>query len=114
MISLLYGRNFCIFDPFCKPEDERFVEGIVKNFHKYLGPFPPSYLTVPGIDEVRIEALTEVSTEGKEWGLFKRASSTEISNQDRDFICSLMKLDYRDRPTAEELLQHEWFAGLDS
>jgi serine/threonine protein kinase len=110
MTSLIYGRNFSIFSPACKPEDEMYVDGIVRNFHKYFGPFPPSYLTLPGIDEERLEALTNITIEGKDRGLFQRASSTEISNRDRDFIWSFMKLDHRDRPTAAELLQHEWFA----
>lgn len=109
MISLIYGRNFSIFSPACKPDDEMYVDGIVRNFHKYLGPFPPSYLTLPGIDDNRLEALTEITVEGRDRGIFQRASSTEISNQDRDFIWGLMKLDYRNRPTAADLLEHEWF-----
>jgi casein kinase II subunit alpha len=113
MISLIYGRNFSIFSPRCGPEDELYVDGIVRNFHKYFGPFPPSYLTLPGIDDGRLEALTNITEEGKDRGLFKRASSTEISNQDRDFIWSFMKLDYRDRPTAAALLENQWFAGRD-
>jgi casein kinase II subunit alpha len=90
-----------------------YVDGIVRNFHKYFGPFPPSYLTLPGIDDGRLGALTNITEEGKDRGLFKRASSTEISNQDRDFIWSFMKLDHRDRPTAAALLENEWFAGRD-
>jgi hypothetical protein len=42
-----------------------YVNGIVRNFYKYFGPFPPSYLTLPGIDEDRLEALTEITVEGK-------------------------------------------------
>ncbi|KAL2256745.1 hypothetical protein VTK26DRAFT_1186 [Humicola hyalothermophila] len=113
LISLTHGRNFSLLSPACKPEDEMYVDGIVRNFHKYFGPFSTSYLTMPGIDEVRFEALTEITNEGKERGLFKRASSAEISNKDRDFICRFMKLDYRDRPTAVELLGHKWFADLE-
>jgi serine/threonine protein kinase len=75
-----------------------------------LGPFLPSYLTLPSIDENGLEALTEITVESKDRGLFQRVLSTEISNRDRDFIWSLMKLDHRDRPTAAELLEHEWFA----
>ncbi|KAK4044633.1 kinase-like domain-containing protein [Parachaetomium inaequale] len=113
MISLIYGGKFSIFSPACKPDDELYVDGIVRNFHKYFGPFPRSYLTLLGIDQVRLEALTNIINEAKERGLFQRASSTEISNKDRDFIWGLMKLDHRDRPTAAALLEHEWFAGLD-
>jgi casein kinase II subunit alpha len=59
MISLIYGGKFSIFSPAFKPDDELYVDGIVRNFHKYFGPFPPSYLTLPGIDQARLEALTE-------------------------------------------------------
>jgi serine/threonine protein kinase len=109
LISLIYGLNFSLLSPPCKSDNELYIDGIVRNFHKYFGPFPPSDLTLPGIDEARLEALTVITEEGKERGLFKRASSTEISNRDRDFICSFMKLDPRGRPTAAELLKHEWF-----
>jgi serine/threonine protein kinase len=33
----------------------------------------------------------------------------EITKEGRDFICRIMKLDPRDRPSARELLQDEWF-----
>lgn len=68
---------------------------------------------MPGINEVRLEALTEITNEGKERGPFKRALSTEISGQDRDFICSFIKLGYRDRPATAKLLEHKWFADLE-
>lgn len=89
MISLIYGCGFNIFAPACDPKDELYVDGIVRNFHKYFGPFPMTYLTLLGIDEDRLEALIKITEEGKERGLFQRASSTEISNQDRDFIWNL-------------------------
>ena len=90
------------------------MDGVLRNIHKYFGPFPTSYLTLPGIDENRLEALINITEESKERALFKRASSTEISNQDRDFICNFMKLDHRDRPTAAELLKAEWFNELET
>ena len=33
----------------------------------------------------------------------------ELSQKDKDFLLGIMKLDPRDRPTAKELLQDEWF-----
>ena len=41
---------------------------------------------------------------------FALASSEEIEQEDRDFICKLMQLDPRDRPTAKVLLQDAWHA----
>ena len=48
------------------------------------------------------------STE-KHWP-FSMASSREIAKEDREFICKLMQLDPRDRPSAKALLQDAWLA----
>ena len=49
----------------------------------------------------------------EEWSLFSRVSETELPSGDRDFICSIMKMDPRDRPTAKELLKDPWFDESD-
>lgn len=41
--------------------------------------------------------------------LFQRVAEREVIKKDKDFILKIMKMDWRDRPTAEELLQDEWF-----
>jgi casein kinase II subunit alpha len=38
---------------------------------------------------------------------FHLSADKELSKEDRVFICKIMKLDPRDRPTAKELLQDE-------
>lgn len=40
---------------------------------------------------------------------FALAEDPELSKADRSFLCRIMKLDPRDRPTAKELLMDEWF-----
>ena len=40
---------------------------------------------------------------------FSMAVDPELTKEDREFICKIMKLDPRDRPTAGELLRDEWF-----
>jgi hypothetical protein len=40
---------------------------------------------------------------------FRWITKREVCVQDRDFILGIMKLDYRDRPTAKEVLAHEWW-----
>jgi serine/threonine protein kinase len=42
--------------------------------------------------------------------LFSRISEREISTEDKEFVLRIMKLDPRDRPSAEELLEDKWFA----
>lgn len=40
---------------------------------------------------------------------FEYVADREITKEDKAFILKIMKLDPRDRPTAKELLQDEWF-----
>ena len=40
---------------------------------------------------------------------FSMASSDEIVKDDRGFICRIMKLDARERPSAKDLLGEKWF-----
>lgn len=41
---------------------------------------------------------------------FSRTGPPEIAVEDRDFILRIMEIDPRDRPSAQELLQDEWFS----
>ena len=40
------------------------------------------------------------------------AEDKELAEEDRTFICKIMKLDPRDRPTAKELLQDPWLKDV--
>lgn len=44
---------------------------------------------------------------------FSRAGEREISREDRTFVLNIMKMDPRDRPTAQELLDDVWFKESD-
>lgn len=114
LISLIYGQGFDIFRPNIPVDHELYVDRILARFHKFFGPYPESFLTLKGISPEVIQLLGDIMNAfpSEERKPFHKASSTEISNQDRDFICKMMKLDPRDRPTVLELLQDEWFADL--
>jgi serine/threonine protein kinase len=43
---------------------------------------------------------------------FSLASAREISTEDKEFVLKIMELDPRDRPTAKQLLEDEWFRGI--
>jgi serine/threonine protein kinase len=80
---------------------------------KWFGPIPAKYQELIGDSEDSdsdkvIQALFNTVPK-KDQGSFSRASLKEIRKQDRDFILRIMKIDPRDRPTAEELLQDPWF-----
>jgi hypothetical protein len=44
---------------------------------------------------------------------FARTTVREVSKKNNVFISKMMKLDWRDRPTAAELLADEWWADED-
>ncbi|SPQ26059.1 a9c2453e-7cea-46bb-903b-02bfd9aa8072 [Thermothielavioides terrestris] len=111
LISLLYGEGFDIFRPDVPVDHELYVDKILTRFHQFFGPYPKTYLTLPGINDEVLELLIHIiSTFPPEQRKpFQLASRTEISHRDRDFICKIMKLDPRDRPTVQELLDDDWF-----
>lgn len=43
---------------------------------------------------------------------FSQTTELEVTKRDNKFIQKMMKLDWRDRPTAKELLEDEWW-GID-
>ncbi|GAW23010.1 hypothetical protein ANO14919_125580 [Xylariales sp. No.14919] len=40
---------------------------------------------------------------------FRFVTEREVAEEDKDFVLKIMQMDWRDRPTAEELLRGEWF-----
>ena len=62
-------------------------------------------------DDERLDILAAVMDyirKNEKWKHFPTAEDPELTKEDREFICRIMKLDPRDRPTAKELLQDEW------
>ncbi|KAL9121403.1 MAG: hypothetical protein Q9187_002042 [Circinaria calcarea] len=111
LISLIWGESFHIFKPKnLKPDDEAYPYHVLLKQANFFGPFPLSYQEIA--DEERLSILTfamnylEANEPRKP---FSTAEDPELTKEDREFICKIMKLDPRDRPTAEELLGDEWF-----
>ena len=75
--------------------------------NQFFGPFPVSYESL--LDDERLDLFMDIINIADKYTPFRMASTTEISNSDRDFICKMMHLDPRDRPSAKELLQDSWF-----
>lgn len=75
-----------------------------------FGPVPLRYAEIA--DDERLGVLTAVINIVNQHNLrkpFHLSADEELSREDRTFICKIMKFDPRDRPTAKELLQDEWF-----
>lgn len=82
---------------------------IVVRQHQWFGPFPISYREIA--DEDTQQAILGIMSVVPPEKLkpFKYLSAREICNADKAFVLRIMMLDPRDRPTARELLQGEWF-----
>ena len=55
---------------------------------------------------------TQCIIDHQKWKPFAKAEDKELAEEDRKFICRVMKLDPRDRTTAKELLQDPWFGDV--
>lgn len=44
---------------------------------------------------------------------FSRTMEREVSKEDKEFIGRIMVMDWRDRPTAKELLEDKWFQEVE-
>jgi serine/threonine protein kinase len=75
-----------------------------------FGPFNESFEEIANAERLAIcTGAIEYIQEHKKWLPFSQSVDKELARPDRDFIAKMMKLDPRDRPTARELLQDEWF-----
>ncbi|KAL9023335.1 MAG: hypothetical protein Q9196_007265 [Gyalolechia fulgens] len=115
LISLIWGDNWHIFKPdnVDVDKDEYPLLVFIKQA-SIFGPIPLSYREIA--DDARLEILTQTIhyiNENKLKKPFHLSADKELSKEDRTFICKIMKLDPRDRPTAKELLQDEWFREID-
>ena len=81
----------------------------------YFGPFPVSYFDILPKDDERWEFIgdaTQYIIDNQKWKPFAKAEDEELVEEDRTFICKIMKLDPRERPTVKELLQDSWFTQI--
>ena len=109
IISLIWGDNFFIFKPDVPADHEDYEVNILMKQNQFFGPFPVSYREI--VDNETLEVLIYIM-DGVPVELmkpFKRIAEREISKEDKAFLLKIMKLDPRDRPTAKELLEDEWF-----
>lgn len=88
------------------PDDPAYNVEVMKRIIQYFGPPPKSYKTLA--DPLRLEILTNICWASGKLRPFRLATTAEISTADRDFICKIMRLDPRDRPTAQALLLDPW------
>ena len=112
LIALIYGGDFHILAPRDVPfGHEDYEISILTQQFKHFGPVPPKYRElIEGNQEIDmiIQYLFE-KVPRSEMKPFSLVSEKEVLGRDKEFICKIMKMDPRERPTAKELLQDDWF-----
>jgi hypothetical protein len=111
---LIYGGGIHLITPKVSSDHDDYEFEVLKRQFMFFGPVPDTW-----IDQVQErEDLKEVIfhlfeiTPADQFGLFKRISKNEISEEDNVFIQKIMKWDWRDRPTAKQLLKDDWFKDI--
>jgi len=89
------------------PDDEAYPNHVVVKRIDFFGPVPLSYSDFLPKGEARWEIIgdtTQYSIDHQKWKPFAQAEDKELAKEYRTFICKIMKLGPRDRPTAKERL----------
>jgi len=111
LISLVFGHHWHIFKPKdVEPDDVNYGFWVLVEQVRRFGPVPLSYEEIANEDRLGVltSVINYVNRNQLQWP-FALSEDEELLKEDRDFIAKLMKLDPRDRPTATDLLQDEWF-----
>ncbi|RAK92081.1 kinase-like protein [Aspergillus costaricaensis CBS 115574] len=109
LINQIWGFNFHIFEPDVPEGHELYDVKILVLHHQWFGPFPISYKEI--CDQQTQESIVRIMSviPPEKLKPFRFLREREICDADKAFVLRIMKLDPRDRPTAKDLLQDEWF-----
>lgn len=114
VISLIYGGNFNLFRPKTVPHGhEEYGLEVLKQQFRYFGPFPGKYEEIAG--QMTVAAIIYLMQEipQSQTTPFSRTVERGVGRKDKEFLGRIMKMDWRDRPSAKELLDDEWFEGVE-
>lgn len=92
-----------------KRDDEEYVLGVFEEQFKYFGPFPAKIAEIADPETVQSIILLMENIPREQMTPFSRTTENEVNQRDKIFISKMMKLDWRDRPTAKDLLEDEWW-----
>jgi hypothetical protein len=94
LISLIYGGHFYLFKPKgLNRDDEEYILEVFQKQFRYFGPYPAKIAEIASPETVQTILLVMENN--------PKEKLTPLSK--------MMKLDWRDRPTAKELLEDEWW-----
>lgn len=111
-MSLLHGGDYHLFNPGIegfRPEDDDYNYTVLKRMYKFFGPYPASFKDFETANPDIMTILDHFNKSGPPEKPFHRVTTKEIPPADNKFILNILKLDPRDRPTANALLEDKWF-----
>ncbi|TAQ85273.1 hypothetical protein B7494_g6406 [Chlorociboria aeruginascens] len=109
LLSLFFG-NYHVFNPRIDVEDPSYERMVLERMHMFFGPFPLTYKQLADTETVLYLAdIMKNSPQRKPFSMWK---DKEFSEDDKIFLAKIMKLDPRDRPTAEQLLGDAWLQDI--
>jgi hypothetical protein len=110
LISLIYGGDFNLFRPRTVPYGhEEYGLEVLKQQFRYFGPFPAKYEEIASPETVAAILYLMQEIPQSQTTPFHMTTEREVCQKDKMFIGKIMMMDWRDRPTAKELLEDEWF-----
>jgi hypothetical protein len=109
LISLIYGEGFHMFKPDVPVDHDEYDIRILMKHHRCFGPFPKSYDEIADQERLAVLVWVMQNSPGETLKPFHLTTEAEICKEDKEFVLKIMKLDPRDRPTAQELLEDKWF-----
>ncbi|KAL5329140.1 hypothetical protein ACEPPN_002650 [Leptodophora sp. 'Broadleaf-Isolate-01'] len=110
LISLIYGGNFNLFRPCTvSPGHGEYGLEVLKRQFRYFVPFPAKYEEIASPETIAAILYLVEEIPQSQTTPFHRTTEKEVCKKDKEFIGKIMMLDWRDRPTARDLLEDEWF-----
>ncbi|CCF43175.1 serine/threonine protein kinase, partial [Colletotrichum higginsianum] len=108
ILSLVHGGGYHHFDPGwegIKPDDQDYELTVLKRMYHSVGPFPPSIADI--VDADTFEVVHFLNRQGPPQRPLQRWATEQLPQADSQFMRRILKLDPRDRPTVEQILQDE-------
>lgn len=103
-----------MFSPLDMEEKDEFYLTMVLTLQcAYFGPFPHKYVELSNdITMEHLDGMEELVMHKGGRQIYRNTLAANISKEAIRFLDKLMKLDPRDRPSPQELLQDQWLSGV--
>lgn len=110
MLSFVFGGGYYLFNPKIEkvdPGSDAYEFTVFKRIYRFFDPYLQFYEDFK--DEDTIAIINFINGLGPPPKPFYRVGPREVPPADMEFLLKIMKLDPRNRLTAEELLADAWF-----